>query len=160
MYIIEDTRQKEDKHKIKNNWWAENGVGVTRCRLPFGDYCLPPALSIDTKADMNEIVSNMCGSTQEHVRFREECKAAQAHGCKLIFLIENEEGITCIDDVFKWQNPRRFVSGKAVDGTRLAKTMLTMQGRYGCEFMFCHPNDSARIIADLLQKGVRYEQDD
>lgn len=39
----------------------------------------------------------------------------------------------------------------------MAKAMQTMGERYGVEFMFCSPRDTARIICELL--GVDYEQD-
>ena len=156
MYIIEDTAQKKGKHELKNQWWAENGISISRCHLPFGDYCLPPKVAIDTKADMSEIAGNMCGTTKEHIRFREECKKAQAHGCTLVFLIENEDGISSIDDVERWLNPRRFVSEKAVTGERLAKTMRTMSDRYGCRFMFCSPEESAQKIKEILEQGAEH----
>ena len=151
MKLIEDSRQKPDKHVMKNQWWQENGVSVLRCKIPFGDYCLPPRISIDTKADMAEIAQNIGGSTAEHNRFREECKLAKEFGCKLIILIENTEGITCIEDVASWKNPRRFESPKAIDGVRLSKAMATMQQRYGCEFWFCEPEEAGRVIKELLE---------
>lgn len=151
MKLIEDSRQKPDKHVMKNQWWQENGVSVLRCKIPFGDYCLPPRLSIDTKADMAEIAQNIGGSTAEHNRFREECKLAKEFGCKLIILIENTEGITCIEDVAAWKNPRRFTSPKAIDGQRLSKAMATMERRYGCEFWFCEPEEAGRVIKELLE---------
>jgi len=102
---------------------------------------------------MAEIAQNIGGSTAEHNRFREECKLAQEYGCKLVFLIENEEGIRSIEDVGAWKNPRRFVSPKAIDGVRLSKAMATMQERYGCEFRFCSPEDAGRIIVEILEGG-------
>ena len=153
MKFIEDTRQKPEKHLAKNDWWREHGDSVLRCKIPFGDYCLPPKISVDTKADMAEIATNIGGSTAEHNRFREECKLAREYGCKLIFLIENDEGIRSIEDVGAWKNPRRFESPKAIDGSRLSKAMATMQERYGCEFRFCAPEDAGRIIVEILEGG-------
>ena len=156
MYIIEDTAQKIGKHDIKNQWWSENGVTVTRCHLPFGDYCLPPKVAIDTKANISEIATNMCGTSKEHIRFREECKKARDHGCKLYFLIENEDNVKCIEDLVNWYNPRLKITPKAVTGQRLAKAMKTMEERYGCSFMFCTPEESAQRIQEILQKGEEY----
>ena len=124
---------------------------MLRCKIPFGDYCLPPRVSVDTKADMAEIAQNIGGSTDEHARFREECKLAQDWGCRLIILVENTDGITCIEDVAAWDNPRRFTSPKAIDGVRLSKAMMTMQRRYGCEFWFCPPEEAARTVKEILE---------
>ena len=60
--IIEDTKQKIDKHKRKHRYWEEHGIQVIRCGLPYGDYIKAPTISVDTKQDIAEIGNNMCGS--------------------------------------------------------------------------------------------------
>lgn len=150
MRFIEDSRQKAEKHELKHQFWKNNGDIFLRCKLPFGDYALPPTVAIDTKENMSEIANNMCGTTKEHIRFKNECILARDYGCQLIILVENEEGITCVDDVKHWLNPRRFISPKAVDGNRLWKTMLTMSERYGVKFMFCKPSEAGEIITKIL----------
>lgn len=147
MKLIEDTRQKKGQHDVKNIWWTENGHEVIRCKLPFGDYSPVPSIAVDTKQNMSEIVGNL---TTEHVRFREECKLAKRFGCKLVFLVENDEGIECIDDVKRWKNPRRFVSSKAPTGTQIARAMLTMQERYCVEFVFCAPEEAGKKVIEIL----------
>lgn len=42
MTIIEDVAQKENKHKLKNNYWKSSGIEVIRQPLPVGDYQLLP----------------------------------------------------------------------------------------------------------------------
>lgn len=148
MYIIEDSRQKEGKHDIKHDWFAGHGISLIRCKLPFGDYAIVPAVSIDTKEDMNEIADNITG--KQHKRFINECKAARDAGCKLIFLIENTAGITDVSEVHTWINPRVVYSPRCVQGPRLQKAMETISERYGCEFRFCRPEESAQIIMELL----------
>ena len=100
MVIQEDTRQQAGKHNIKHEWFEDHGVQLLRSKIPFGDYCLPPAVSIDTKENMDEIANNICGKA--HKRFINECKAAQAAGCQLVILVENQLGIESIDDVHTW----------------------------------------------------------
>ena len=152
MNLIEDSRQKPGKHAHKNEWWREHGVRVLRCKISFGDYCLSPAIAVDTKAGVEEIAGNIGGNTAEHHRFREEFKLAREYGCKLVFLIENTEGITCIEDVEAWENPRRQSSPKAIDGPRLSRTMATIEERYGCQFRFCESRDSGRVIQEILEE--------
>lgn len=122
---------------------------------------------VDTKKDMQEIVGNVCG--KQHARFRDECILAQNNGIKLYVLIENKDGVKNIDDVFKWQNPRlhrynyiklmhglgKYQSinlGKTppTNGNILAKSCLTMQKKYGVEFLFCKPEEAGQRILELL----------
>lgn len=151
MHFIEDSRQKLDKHALKHDAWALMGDKVLRCKLAFGDYALPPKVAVDTKEDMSEIAQNI---GNEHVRFREECKLAKEYGCHLYFLIENREGVSSLEDVRRWYNPRLDVSPGAIDGPRLEKAMRTMQERYGCTFLFCQPEEAAQRVKDLLEGGV------
>lgn len=146
--IIEDTRQQAGKHNIKHEWFKDNGVEIIRSKIPFGDYCLPPAVSIDTKENMDEIANNICG--KEHKRFINECKAAQAAGCQLVILVENQLGIEDLSQVHTWQNPRVIYSPNCVQGDRLERAMRTISERYGVRFEFCNPYDSARRIIEIL----------
>lgn len=152
MTIIEDTRQKSGMHELKHQHFEEMGVELVRNMLPFGDYALPPSISVDTKADMAEIASNI-GS--DHKRFKRECIAARDAGCQLIILVENTDGIACVNDVHKWVNPDLIYRPRAITGDRLQKAMLTMNERYGVRFEFCRPEESAKRIMELL--GVSYE---
>lgn len=153
MFIIEDTGQKVHQHDIKNNDFVNMGISVIRNKLPFGDYALPPKVAVDTKKNMEEIAGNICGARTEHTRFKNECIKARDAGCKLYFLIENDVGITSIDEVHNWINPRVIYNQNCVQGERLEKAMKTMRDRYGCEFLFCKPEESASIVIKLLTGG-------
>lgn len=150
MTILEDTRQKPGKHDIKAESFQSAGVGVYRCKLPFGDYAPVPPVSIDTKRNIDEIAGNICGA--EHARFIRECKAARDAGCKLIILVENEYGIDDISKVHFWQNPRSVYSPKCVQGDRLQRAMETISERYDVEFRFCKPEESGGIIIEILKQ--------
>ena len=149
MVIIEDTRNKVGKHDLKNEWFGANGIKVVRSKLPFGDYALMPKVAVDTKQGLDEVAMNLCGSS--HNRFKEECIGARDSGCKLYILVENTYGIKSIGDVASWINPRVIYSEKCVQGVQLMKAMVTMQERYGIEFIFCNPNDTASKIVELLR---------
>ena len=58
-----------------------------------------------------------------------------------------------IDEVEKWVNPELQYRQTAVTGDRLAKSMRTMEQRYGVRFMFCHPDNAADVILKLLEEG-------
>ena len=148
MVIIEDTRQQAGKHDHKHDWFNAHGVELVRSKLPFGDYSLVPPVAIDTKKDMDEIAANICG--KEHTRFINECKAAKAAGCALIILVETTTGISNLNQVHEWLNPRSVYSDKCVHGPRLQKAMETISERYGVRFLFCEPQQSAQIIMETL----------
>ena len=149
-HIIEDSRQQAGKHNIKHDWFFRHDVELVRCKLPFGDYAPVPPISIDTKKDMEEIAGNICGA--EHRRFINECKAARDAGCRLVILVENENGISDISQVHTWINPRVIYNPNCVQGERLQKAMETIAERYGVQFLFCTPAESAKRIMEILNE--------
>lgn len=148
--IIEDTAQKAGKHDEKHEQFDRAGIRLIRCKLPFGDYILPPAVSVDTKRGLSEVAYDI---VNDHKRFRAECVNADLAGTKLIILIEEESGISSIDEVAEWKNPEAQFRQTSVTGDRLAKSMRTMEQRYGVRFVFCNPKDSAAMILKLLEEG-------
>lgn len=153
MYLIEDSRQQKGKHEQKHKDFADMGINLLVSTLPFGDYAYPPKVSVDTKRNMEEIAQNIGGAASEHQRFKNECIKARECGSQLIILVENTNGITCIDEVHTWINPELIYRPKAITGTRLEKAMKTMSERYGVRFEFCTPEQSAQRIMELLKNG-------
>lgn len=204
--ILEDIGNKQYYHELKHMYFRSHDIHLERYPLPVGDYILMNDkvsdviarkskrgisvkkmdflgtynIAVDTKKDMQEITGNICG--KQHERFRDECILAKNNGIKLYVLIENIEGISCIDDVSeKWVNPRLqimeadkskiigyWTSGKpkyahkqkypnATKGAILAKAMYTMQNKYGVEFAFCSPQQAGEEIIKLLKKGANNE---
>ena len=196
MIIFEDMGQKEDKHIVKNQWFYENGIEVVRAPLPVGDYIIANdkamdvlerkkkrgnkpkkmdflgtySVAVDTKENIGEIINNICGKA--HGRFRDECILAQNNGIQLYILVENEDGVTCIDDLYRWQNPRLYRYNKIkymhnlgkwqhiklpqkppTKGETLAKAMVTMGKEYGVRFLFCHPKEAGAKVVELLEGG-------
>lgn len=175
MLLLEDSRQKPTKHLIKNAYFASNGIEVRRTKLYVGDYTLPAdqSVCIDTKEDIQELIGDVCG--KQHERFRNELIRASEAGIKLYILVENCGGrigrsnvinpvIRDLKDLHKWANPRLFIMKKdangrfvqkfptATKGQTLMKICYTMQSKYGCEFLFCHPSESGKIIVDILNR--------
>lgn len=122
---------------------------------------------VDTKKDIQELIGDICG--KQHERFRDECMLAQNNGIKLYILVENtsivineRKGIfspfiDSLDNLHRFVNPRLFIwrKGKqlyptATKGITLKKACITMRAKYGVEFLFCKPNESAKKILELL----------
>ena len=168
MILLEDTRNQIGKHDIKHRWFEEHGVEIRRQALYCGDYTLPTdqSVCIDTKKDIQELVSDICG--KQHERFRNECIRAQEAGIQLIILTENigakvghgeiyNPTITKLEELHRWKNPRLFIfSGgkqkypRATRGVTLQKACMTLSAKYGVKFMFCTPHQSAAKIVELL----------
>lgn len=193
MIIIEDINNKPKKHEAKHRFFEEHSVILLRHRLPVGDYILMNdriedmlsrkekrqiqvkmmdfigtySRTVDTKYGMQEMYSDIAG--KDHERFRDECILAQNNNIELIVLIE-EPGITSLEDVAKWKNPRvekwykinaMHKVGKAMSvkipkippcsSDRLMKSMQTMSEKYNVRFEFCSPEDSGRRVIELLK---------
>ena len=193
--VIEDKGQQAGKHEAKHLWFAEHQIELIQAPLPVGDYILSNEkvadvinrkekrgipvkkmdfigtykVCVDTKKDMQEIASNICG--KQHERFRDECLLAQNNEITLYVLIENEENVRSIEDVMNWKNPRLVRHEKILkmhqigkwkhikvskipptSGEILAKAMKTMEEKYDVKFLFCNPTDAAEQIFSLLTK--------
>lgn len=109
--------------------------------------------------------------------FHRGLKRAEFGDVRLYVLVENREGVACIDDLFRWVNPMSqilvnsnevigyYKNGRprykrvqkypyATKGETLAKALLTMQLRYGVKFEFCKPEDAGAKILELLVVNV------
>ena len=146
--IVEDSRQKVGKHQQKHIGFEDLGVDLLRCKLPFGDYALPPRISVDTKENLEEIAGNLCGSKKERDRFIRECKAAAAAGCQLVIMVETEHDGSLLD-----LGGIRLGNGMTVTGMQLHRAMTAVAGRYGVRFVLVRPEDAAKEIMHILEGG-------
>lgn len=147
--IIQDTREQKGKHEHVLKWFEDNEYKVVRSKLFCGDYSYlnNQSICIDTKKDMLEICQNV---VQSHKRFTDEIKRAIENDIKLVFLIE-EPGISCLEDVANWKNPRRFYSDKATKGEQLYKILKTIEERYNTKFYFCDKAETGQKIIEILE---------
>lgn len=167
MIIQCDTRQKRKHHDLKERYFESLGHELVHSKMLCGDYCVPSngSVVVDTKADLSELYSNLI---QQHARFHNECTLAQRAGIKLHILIENKNGIKCVDDVTKWKNPQFFRYYKAkrkaermglkepkspASNVQLIKIMHSMTRDYGVEFHFCTPQESGAEVLRLLTES-------
>lgn len=150
--VLTDTRQHAGKHDQKHGDMSAAGFEPAYTKLYVGDYQMPAAVAVDTKASIAELASNI---DREHDRFRRELIRAQEAGTRLVILVENVNGVTDLETLSKWIEPlkdfrRRKYAVRRLYGSRLAKACATMQKKYGCEFAFCHPCDTGRKVLELL----------
>ena len=164
MTIQIDTREhKAEVERIERQFDAM-GVIHFRSKLYCGDYQSLDngRLVIDRKKDLLELCGNV---TQQHERFRRELVRAQEAGIKVIVLCEHGNEIKELLDVFFWDNPRltkrKWVTENgrpkqvpaypnATTGPQLLKILTTIRQKYGCEFVFCSPENTGETIVKLL----------
>lgn len=155
MHLIEDSRQQKGRHEHKHNWWGSHDVSLIRCKIAYGDYCLPPVVSVDTKASISELAFDI---DHDHVRFKREIVGARDAGVQLVVLVENTDGVRDLEDLSEWsESPedyaRRKFAKRRLRGSRLAKACATMAERYGVRFEFCAPEEAAERIVEILAEG-------
>lgn len=113
---------------------------------------------------------------KRHGFFHRGLKRTQNSGVKLYVLVENDDGVESINDLFYWRNKRLdywkttnevigyYRTGRpkykrvqkypdAMKGQQIAKACLTMQTKYGVTFLFCKPEEAGAKILKLLEKG-------
>lgn len=164
MTIQADTREHaKEWERIKEQFDAL-GVQYFRSKLYVGDYQSldNPRLIIDRKKDLQEICGNVC---QQHERFKAELLRAKEQGIKLVILCEHGAEIKSLEDVYFWQNPRKYqirwktvngkrvkdvISAKAVDGDQLYKSLCTIRDRYNVDFVFCQKEETGQKIIEIL----------
>lgn len=164
MQIQVDTREhNKEWERIKGQFDAL-GVQYFRSKMYVGDYQSldNSRLVIDRKKDLQEICGNVC---QQHERFRAELLRAKEQGIKLVILCEHGADIKSLEDVYFWQNPRKYqirwktvngkrikdvISAKAVDGNQLYKSLCTIRDRYNVDFVFCQKEETGKKIIDIL----------
>jgi ribosome-associated protein len=152
--LIEDTRQQRGKHDIKAAYFEQNGECVHRCALPVGDYQRPAKVAVDTKRDIHELAMDLY---RDHARFREECKTAQKICTQLVILVENTDGVRCMNDLANLTESNKAFrvrngngNAKRYKGLSLARMCETMHKKYGVLFGFCTPQEVGKKIIDIL----------
>ena len=170
MIIARDTRDRIGKHNNVDNGLIARGHKIVRTKLYVGDVSLlnDQTICIDLKQGLSECYNNII---QQHQRFVHECLRAQQAGIKLIILVE-QSGISTVQDVAAWINPRTtkwtklrdaHKAGKRmneplnpyppVSSERLSKAMQTISERYGVEWRFCAKTETVNVICEVLGIG-------
>ena len=170
MLIQCDSREHKTELKRIQGQFDELGVDYFTSKLYVGDYMNldNPRLVIDRKKDLLELCGNVC---QQHERFRAELVRAMDHDIRIIILVEHGEDITCLEDVFFWENPRTKpsqwvmkeghpvkvpIQGGGIQGKQLFKSLCTIRDRYKVQFRFCTKDKTGAEIVRLLGGGKEW----
>jgi len=161
MTIQIDSREKARAIKKITETFTQNNVDFYVSKLFVGDYMSldNPRLVIDRKQNLSELCSNVC---QQHDRFRREIVRALENGIHIVFLCEHGSGISCLEDVIFWENPRgkkrsktsdgwKEIRTKATTGETLYKILNTISAKYDVDFVFCDKESTGNMIIEILK---------
>ena len=145
MVLLEDTRNKEGKHKNVHEYCRRKGLEIVRKKLDVGDYMLPDGnISVDTKEHLDELARNLMNRS-DRSRFWREVRRARETGIVLIVLCEHGNPIRTINDVPKWKS--RY---SQIHGRRLLDEMIRLEMSYGIRWVFCDKRSTGKRIIELL----------
>lgn len=171
--VLCDSREKKGKNVHILNYFNEKGIPyIENVTFNVGDYRLMDndKLIVDRKMGLDEVYSNLIHS---HERFKRECLRAIDSGVELIILVE-QNGIRCLSDVVKWQNPRiqrwylinsAHKKGKMlnchnatkppISSEQLMKIMQTFEEKYKIKFAFATRDNYGQALFDILTGKVK-----
>ncbi len=156
-------------NRAKHSQIERLGIRIIPLAIPFGDYILITdnikklitdkgseniakkdlqnliIHSVDTKKNLVELCGNVC---QDHERFKRELLRSEG---RLTILVE-EADITCLEDVWFWENPRLKYNKRAVKGSSLYKSLCTIQEEYGIGIDFCSRRETGKRIIEILER--------
>lgn len=159
MGILADTREQVWDH-VKDALEAA-GCPVKRGKLDQGDYTafvpmsafpgfqdvpglysLQDEVVIERKANLDEIAGNFTAGRE---RFEREFIRAKARGVKVYLLIENASWADILS-----HNYRSRLNPKALEGS-----LRSWQAKYNVSIEFCRPEESARVIYNILHYWLK-----
>ena len=138
-----DSRERKNEHILR--YFDRHGIDYEIRKLDVGDYMLEgnDAISVDRKASVDELASNML-NRNDHARFLREAKRAADSGVKLIVLLETSK-YKSIPDLREWRSKYSGISGRSLMDA-IYKTHIS----YGVEFLFCPKISTGRRILEIL----------
>ena len=141
--LICDSRERKNEHILR--YFDRHGIDYEIRKLDVGDYMLEgnDTISVDRKASIDELASNML-NRNDHARFLREAKRARQNGVNLIILVESSK-YKSIPDLATWRSKYSGITGRALMDA-IYKTHIS----YGVEFLFCPKISMARRILEIL----------
>ena len=138
-----DSRERKNEHILR--YFDRHGIDYEIRKLDVGDYMLDgnDTISVDRKASVDELASNML-NRNDHLRFLREAKRAADSGVKLIVLLETSK-YKSIPGLREWRSKYSGISGRSLMDA-IYKTHIS----YGVEFLFCPKISMARRILEIL----------
>ena len=149
-HLISDTREKKNQHVL--DYFDKVGINYEVCKLDYGDYmdAYRPHLCIDRKQTIAELAKNV---TSERARFVREIERANAAGCRLVILVEQNRykdrgrwiHVEEISDLMLWSNKYTTIIGEKV-----FRVLSGLCMKYDFEVQFCDKRQTGRRILEII----------
>lgn len=145
MAVLVDTRE-QDTPRLRARL-KQMGCPYERVKLDFGDYSarfgdvldLSQFVAIERKMSLDELA--MCYTSQRK-RFTAEFERARDAAAKIYLLIESAS----------WEKVYAGDYRSRMTTQAMAASMLAWLARYDCQILMCQPNQSGRLIHDILYR--------
>lgn len=151
--VLVDTREQKTpalKERLKSI-----GYPHERIKLSFGDYsarCQLPnqtaydfseSVAIERKMSLDELASCFCSNGRE--RFKKEFERAKVANAKMYLLIENGS----------WEKIYSGEYRSMMHSKAFVASVQAWLARYDCQILFCSPEISGKLIADILRREIK-----
>lgn len=151
-HLISDTREKKNQHVLR--YFDKVGVKYEICKLDYGDYMdvYRPHICIDRKQNIAELAKNC---TADKDRFKREIERAQAAGCELVILVEQNRykdrdrwiHVDNIMDLMLWTSPHTKIRGEKV-----YRVLASWCARYPLRVEFCDKKNTGKKILEIIYR--------
>lgn len=143
MVILQDCREKRNKHDNVETYLTEQGYDIKRVMLTVGDYMFPHGkISVDLKKNCDELASDLF---RDKKALNKKYKKCLHNGIRLVVLVE--EPIKDLDELRNWHSPHT-----RINGAYLANLIHSVQVSYGIGFVFCSPQKTAQTLLKILKE--------
>ena len=143
MVILQDCREKRNKHDNVETYLKEQGYDIKRVKLNVGDYMFPHGkTSVDLKKDCSELANDLY---RDKKALNKKYKKCLQYGIRLVVLIE--EPINGLESLRNWTSPYT-----RINGSYLANLIHLAQVSYGIGFVFCSPQKTAQTLLKILKE--------
>lgn len=144
-----DSREKwtqpQSKDKHISGYFDRQGIEWEVKKLDVGDYMLDgnDTISVDRKASIDELASNML-NREDKSRFMREVRRAKESGLHLVVLIESNK-YHQIADLASWKSKYSGINGRS-----LMDAVYRCHISYNVDFLFAPKISTARRIVEIL----------
>ena len=150
-HLISDTREKKNQHVL--DYFETVGIKYEIAKLDYGDYMdvYRPGIVIDRKQNIAELAKNVVGKDRD--RFVRELERAQAAGCKMVILVEQnrykdrERWISVKEpvDLMLWSSPHTKIRGE-----RVFRSLSGLIYKYNISVVFCDKRTTGKKIMEII----------
>ena len=146
MILIQDCREKRNKHNNIEFFCKENNIEIVRKKLDVGDYMFPCGkISVDIKQNCEELANDLYRDMKNLNKKYRKCYEQKIQLWVLI-----EEKVSNIEELSQWKSKH-----SRIDGRLLINMIHRLRVSYGIRFKFASKEESPKILLQILNGNMR-----